>query len=110
MDGWTDTAFNAVEALRAYRSIRTDGDSYVALQLGDLGHFRGGNAPAMYKDFSADGAAFFARYLKGRPGGPRSGSVKAYGQGCPKGILGPGPITVSSYGRLARGDSLVGSA
>jgi hypothetical protein len=73
MDGWTDPAFNAVEALRAYNRLPPTGKRppYVALQLGDLGHFRAGNAPAMYRDFGVDGAAFFARFLKGRRGGPR---------------------------------------
>jgi pimeloyl-ACP methyl ester carboxylesterase len=104
MDGWTDPAFNAVEALRAYRRILSQEDrSFVALQLGDLGHFRAGNALPMYRDFSADGTAFFARYLKGTSGGPRSESVKAYGQGCPKGTLGPGPIVVPRFSDLARG-------
>jgi len=104
MDGWTDPAFNAIEALRPYNRIREqDDDAFVSLQLGDLGHFRAGNAFAMYRDFANDGAAFFARYLKGGSGGPRSGSVKVYGQGCPKGTLGPGPIALSSYDELARG-------
>ena len=101
MDGWTDPAFNALEAERAYHELL--GRSYVALQLGDLGHFRAGNNHAMYRDFAADGAAFFARFLKGSSGGPRDGSVKAYGQGCPKGKLGPGPFRVSSFRKLARG-------
>jgi predicted acyl esterase len=105
MDGWTDPAFNAIEALRPYNRIRRrDDDAFVSLQLGDLGHFRAGNALALYRDFGDEGAAFFARYLKGASAGPRNGSVKVYGQGCPKGTLGPGPFVVSSYDELARGD------
>jgi hypothetical protein len=100
-DGWTDPAFDASEALRVYGKLR--GRSFVSLQLGDLGHFRAGNAPAMTEDFAADGVAFLDRYLKGRPGGPRNRSVKVYGQGCPKGRLGPGPFELSSYGELAGG-------
>jgi fermentation-respiration switch protein FrsA (DUF1100 family) len=103
-DGWTDPAFNAVEAIRPYNFIRARyPKSFVSLQLGDLGHFRAGNNEAMYRDFATDGAAFFARFLKGAKGGPRDGSVKVYGQGCPQGTLGPGPIRARSYDKLARG-------
>jgi predicted acyl esterase len=103
-DGWTDPAFNAIEAIRPYKFIRAHfPKSFVSLQLGDLGHFRAGNNHAMYRDFANDGAAFFARFLKGHNGGPHDGSVKVYGQDCPKGTLGPGPIRVKSYDKLARG-------
>src|SRR5438309_323445 len=40
MDGWTDPAFSASEALRTYHRLDAGRTSYVALQLGDLGHFR----------------------------------------------------------------------
>lgn len=103
-DGWTDPAFNAVEAIRPYNFIRAHHPkSFVSLQLGDLGHFRAGNSDTMYRDFATDGAGFFARFLKGAKGGPRDGSVKVYGQGCPKGTLGPGPIRAKSYAKLTRG-------
>jgi pimeloyl-ACP methyl ester carboxylesterase len=107
MDGWTDPAFNAVEALRPYNRILENGKSFVALQLGDLGHFRAGNALEMYRHFADEGEEFFARNLKGTGVGPASGTfsgwVDAYGQGCPKGRLGPGPIFATSWSRLARG-------
>lgn len=103
-DGWTDAAFSAEAAIRAYNRIRALGDDgYVSVQLGDLGHFRAGNTLPMYQDFATDGAAFFAHFLKGARGAPPNGSVKVYGQGCPKGTVGPGPIELASYDALARG-------
>ena len=106
MDGFTDPAFSASEALRTYDQLRAwDDPPYVSLQLGDLGHFRAGNNFEMYRDFADDGTAFLAHYLKGTDaGGPRAGSVKVYGQGCPKGTLGPGPIESTSFRRVARGE------
>jgi fermentation-respiration switch protein FrsA (DUF1100 family) len=103
MDGWTDPAFSASEALRTYDRLDAGSTSYVALQLGDLGHFRAGNAEAMYEAFANQAKAFFARYLKKQPGGPASGSATVYGQGCPKGTLGPGPFRLATYSQLANG-------
>jgi hypothetical protein len=103
MDGWTDPAFSASEALRTYDRLDAGRASYVALQLGDLGHFRAGNGQAMYETFSNQGTAFFARYLKGEPGGPPTGSVTVYGQGCPKGKVGPGPFRLARFSQLAVG-------
>ena len=109
MDGWTDPAFSASEALRTYHRLDAGRTSYVALQLGDLGHFRAGNAQAMYETFANQGTAFFARYLKGKRGGPRSGSVTVYGQGCPKGTVGPGPFRLGRYSQLANGVTVFGT-
>ena len=109
MDGWTDPVFGASEALRTYDRLDAGGTSYVALQLGDLGHFRAGNAEAMYETFANQATAFFARYLKRKRGGPASGSVTVYGQGCPKGALGPGPFRLASYRQLAFGTIVFGT-
>jgi predicted acyl esterase len=104
MDGWTDPVFPATEALKPYNLLRSKTKKApVALQLGDVGHFRAGNPLGSYKRFNADGAAFFAHYLKGTPGGPAAGSVTVFAQGCPKGTLGAGPIRASSWDKLARG-------
>ena len=105
MDGWTDPVFNATEALRPYmRLLSADPGAPISLQLGDLGHFRAGNAAGLYRTFGNQGAAFFAHYLNGKPGGPKPGQVTVFGQGCPKGTLGPGPYTVSRFAKPARGD------
>jgi predicted acyl esterase len=104
MNGWTDPIFPATEALKPYNRLRSEEDNArISLQLGDLGHFRAGNPLGMYKRFNSDGAAFFDHYLKGKPGGPPTGSVTAFAQGCPKGTLGAGPITLSSWSTFARG-------
>jgi fermentation-respiration switch protein FrsA (DUF1100 family) len=109
MDGWTDPAFSAAEALRTYARLDAGRSSYVALQLGDLGHFRAGNAEAMYETFGNQATAFFSRFLKRKPVGQPSGSVTVYGQGCPKGTLGPGPFRLASYRQLAFGRIVVGT-
>jgi pimeloyl-ACP methyl ester carboxylesterase len=105
MDGFTDPIFPAESALQPYARVRKRyPKAAIAIQLGDLGHFRAGNALALYQRFNDEGAAFFARWLKGVPGGPKRGAADVLGQGCPKGTLGPGLFAVASWSKLARGD------
>jgi hypothetical protein len=105
MNGFTDPIFPAEQALRAYNIVRArNRQAPISLQLGDLGHFRGGEALGLYKVFNADGAAFFDHYLRGRAGGPAPGAVKVFAQGCPKGTTGAGPYKGASWSSLIRGD------
>lgn len=108
-DGWTDPVFPAQDALRLYNRAR-DGrkNAPVVMQLGDIGHFTGGEAPGQYSRFNDEGAEFLARHVLGVGGGILPGSVEVYGQGCPKGQLGFGPIRARSYGALARGSFRLG--
>ncbi|MEA2309436.1 MAG: type transport system ATP-binding protein [Thermoleophilaceae bacterium] len=110
-NGWTDPVFPVEEALRTYNRSRAGAKHPpLALQLGDIGHFTGGEALADYVRFNDDGAAFFAHYLKGQPGGPKPLSVTVFGQGCPKGSAGFGPITATRYSKLAHGSFRLGLA
>jgi pimeloyl-ACP methyl ester carboxylesterase len=95
--GWTDDLFPANEGIRALeRAPRR-----VALQLGDLGHFRAANRPALYDDFNAQGLAFLRQHLAGGPVAVRAGSVRARVQACPR-TAGDGPsIEASSLTGLA---------
>jgi predicted acyl esterase len=104
-NGWTDPELPAEEALRAYNRVRVAAGrkAPVSLQLGDIGHYTGGESQTDYARFNDDGAAFFAHYLRGLPGGPAPGSVSVFGQGCPKGSPGFGPIDAPSYVSIARG-------
>jgi len=105
MNGWTDPIFPATEGLRVYNYLRGHNkNAAVSLQLGDVGHFRTGNALTSYKVFNGQGSAFFDHYLRGLAGGPAAGAVTALGQGCPKGKVSPGAVTVPSYSKFARGD------
>ena len=109
MNGWTDPVFGASQGLRPYNRVRKSTPGFpVSLQLADIGHFRTGNALGVYKRFNDDGAAFFARYVKGGTGGPAPGSVTVFGQGCPKGTIGAGPIVAPSWSKLARGSVRLG--
>ena len=105
MMGWTDPVFPAIEAIRPYNRLRaaTKNAADVTLQLGDLGHFTGGNPLEQYKVFNDSGANFFARHLKGEGPGFPLGAVTAFLQGCPKGSSGGKPIFASTYSKLARG-------
>lgn len=105
MIGWTDAVFPAIEAVRPYNRLRgaTNDTADVTLQLGDLGHFTGGNPLAQYKIFNDDALPFFERHLKGEGPAPPLGRVTAFLQGCPKGTAGSSPIFASSYARLSRG-------
>lgn len=82
-NGWTDDLFPAPEALRVYRTFRAAPGARLSLQLGDLGHQRGSNDPAMTAAMTAQANSFFDFYLKGQGRAPRHGSVLAYTQTCP---------------------------
>ena len=82
-NGWTDDLFPAPEALRVYRTFKAAPGARLSLQLGDLGHQRGSNDPAMTAAMTAQANSFFDFYLKGQGRAPRHGSVLAYTQTCP---------------------------
>ena len=109
MMGWTDPVFPAIEAIRPYNRLRaaTDNTADVTLQLGDLGHFTGGNPIEQYRVFNDASLFFFERHLKGEGPAPPLGAVTAFLQGCPRGSAGSKPIFASSYSRLSRGVFLI---
>lgn len=84
-NGWTDDLFPAEEALRVWRIFREVKGARVSLQLGDLGHPRGGNPAAADHVFNNQGARFLAAYLEDRGRAPRPGSVDIFTQVCPRG-------------------------
>lgn len=104
--GWTDPVFPAIEAIRPYNRLRaaTDDAAEVTLQIGDLGHFTGGNPIEQYRVFNDDSLPFFDRHLKGQGPALPLGAVTAFLQGCPKGSAGSKPIFASTYERLSRGN------
>jgi hypothetical protein len=81
----------------------------VSLQLGDLGHARGTNDPAMDKALQNQGSAFFDHYLQGSAAAPAPGSVTAYAQVCPKGAPISGPFNAPSWSALHPGTARFGS-
>ena len=103
--GWTDPVFGAIEAVRAYNRVNlaVEGGADMGIQVGDVGHFTGGNPLGQYMRFNNDAAAFFARLLKGEGEAPPPGRVVAYLQGCPKGSKGSGAIVRSGWPALDRG-------
>jgi pimeloyl-ACP methyl ester carboxylesterase len=102
-NGWTDDLFPAPEALRVWRLFRKEKGARVTLQLGDFGHPRGANKPAVDRALNNQGARFFAAYLKGQGKGPRHGAVTAYTQTCPKDAPAGGPFRASSWEKLHPG-------
>ncbi|HEX8646466.1 MAG TPA: CocE/NonD family hydrolase [Thermoleophilaceae bacterium] len=109
MIGWTDPVFPAIEAIRPYNRLRTatGNAAEVTLQLGDVGHFTGGNPIEQYRVFNDDALPFFERHLKGQGPALPLGAVTAFLQGCPKGSAGSKPIFASSYSKLSRGVMLL---
>jgi pimeloyl-ACP methyl ester carboxylesterase len=99
-NGWTDDLFPAPEALRVWRMFRKVKGARVTLQLGDLGHPRGGKKQAVDRAFNTEGAKFFAAYLKGKGKGPRPGAVTAYTQTCPADAPAGGPFRARSWEQL----------
>jgi hypothetical protein len=102
--GWTDDLFPVGQALRAYlRQRRAAPRALVALQVGDIGHPRAGNAGTEVGAFDRQGVAFLDAVLRGRGRAPRPGAVTAYGQGCPRTRAGGGPYRARSWAALSRG-------
>ncbi len=89
--GWSDDFFPATESLRHYVSVRaTYPKAYVAMMLGDVGHARDANRRRASLAFNDTAFRFFNKFLKGKRGGPRNGSVLAYTTTCP--ALGAGAV------------------
>jgi fermentation-respiration switch protein FrsA (DUF1100 family) len=82
-NGWTDDLFPAEEALRVYRTYRAAPGARLSLQLGDLGHPRGGNNLLDSNVMLAQASSFFDFFLRGQGQAPRHGSVLAFTQVCP---------------------------
>jgi pimeloyl-ACP methyl ester carboxylesterase len=103
--GWTDPVFPAIEAVRAYQRMNTavEGGADVAIQIGDVGHFTGGNPLGQYMVFNNQASEFFARLLKIEGSEPAPGQVTAYLQGCPRGSKGSGAIHRNGWPSLGRG-------
>lgn len=103
--GWTDPVFPALEAVRPMNRINeaVGGGANIALQIGDVGHFTGGNPLGQYMTFNNEGAAFFARELKGEGEAVAPNAITAYLQGCPKGSKGSGAIRRPGWTALDRG-------
>ena len=100
-NGWTDDLFPAPEALRVWRLFRHTKGARVILQLGDLGHPRGGNKAPVDHVLNTQGVKFFDAYLRGTGRGPKPGSVTAFTQTCPSDAAAGGPFRASSWERLA---------
>ncbi len=98
-NGWTDALFPVAQALRVYNQARSI-KSYVALEFGDLGHSDGSNKVNTDQAFQEEGAAFFAKKLKGEGTAPVNGGVTAYTQTCPQAEPGGGPFFASTWSKL----------
>lgn len=115
--GWNDDLFPPAQALRVYDSVRQrEPAADIALQFGDVGHSRGSNKPRVNEYFNDQGAAFFAKQLKGMDEtvssaagtaqAPAAGSVTTFTTTCPSGASGApdgGPYTASSWQDLHQG-------
>jgi pimeloyl-ACP methyl ester carboxylesterase len=104
-NGWGDDLFPVDEATRVYERIKAaDRQADVGLLLGDLGHGRAGNAPAVDRDFNDRGFAFLRGHLTGTPVGDPG--VRAYTVACPAGSVGK-VYSASSWRTLAKGRVLL---
>lgn len=110
--GWTDDLFPPEQALRVYSYLRKNHPEVApSLQLGDLGHSRGSNKPAMNHFFNDQAVRFFAHYLQGaRKRGPAPGSVTAFTQTCPITTPDGGPFKAKLWRELHPGRFGFGSA
>jgi hypothetical protein len=99
---FTDDLFPPEESLPVYRTFRRVPRANVALQLGDLGHPRGGNKPNTRIYYNDQGARFFDALLKDGGRAPRNRSVTGFTLTCPKGAPGGGPYRARSWRRPDR--------
>ena len=101
--GFTDDLFPVDEALRFVNRTRRDHPEVpVALMVGDFGHQRASNKPAVRARLIRRIHAWMDRYLLGK-GVARTG-VEASTQTCPRDAPAGGPFVASSFARLARGE------
>lgn len=97
--GWTDDLFPVEQSLRAYNQVRAV-KGYAALMVGDLGHAPASNKENTDHAFDEQGAAFFAAELEHEGKPPKSGSVTAFTQTCPKSAPAAGPYSAKSWAKL----------
>jgi hypothetical protein len=90
-NGWTDDLFPAPEALRVYRTFTAAPGARLSLQLGALGHPRGGNNLLDSNVMLAEASSFFDFFLRGQGEAPKHGSVLAFTQTCPGTGVEPNP-------------------
>ena len=107
--GWTDDLFPVEQSLRAYNQVRALG-GYASLMFGDLGHAPASNKENTDRAFDEEGAAFLAAKLQHQGRAPKSGSVVAYTQTCPKSAPAAGPYTAVTWAKLHPGAVTFGSA
>ncbi len=97
--GWTDDLFPVEQSLRVYNQVRAL-KGYAVLMFGDLGHAPASNKVNTDHAFQEEGAAFFEARLERSGTAPRSGSVTAYTQTCPKSAPAQGPFTATKWSKL----------
>ncbi|MDX6635060.1 MAG: type transport system ATP-binding protein [Solirubrobacterales bacterium] len=103
--GFTDELFPIEQALRVYSYLRSrNRKAPVALQLGDLGHSRGSNKPALNHFYNDQAARFFAAHLQGaKKGAPAPGQVTATLTTCPLTTPDIGPFKAIGWKALHPG-------
>jgi X-Pro dipeptidyl-peptidase C-terminal non-catalytic domain len=102
-NGFTDDLFPAPEALMIYNDTNHGQKGPVSLQLGDLGHGRGGVKANQEQYFNTQGGAFFDHYLKRQGKAPAAGSVSVFTQTCPTTALAGGPLRAASWAKIHPG-------
>lgn len=109
--GFTDELFPIEQALRVYVYLRSrDPKAPVALQLGDLGHSRGSNKPALNRFFNDQAARFFAaRLLRAKKGAPAPGQITATLTTCPSDKPDVGPFRATGWKSIHPGSFRFGS-
>jgi hypothetical protein len=102
ISGWTDDLFPAVESFRMFNYLKSlDPRWPVAVAVGDLGHSRAQNPPAVWQAVNAQAWEFLTRHLAGSR--PQWTFVTSFPTVCEGSATTAGRITASSPAALARG-------
>jgi len=105
--GWTDDLFPVDQALRAYNGLRAaDRRAEVTLELGDFGHPRATNPPAVLSARNARITTFLDDRLRKNAGRSAAGSVTATLTECRAGAA-PTTVHARSYAALHPGQLLL---
>jgi hypothetical protein len=106
VSGWTDDLFPPVESFRMFTDLKSlDGDWPVAVVVGDVGHSRAQNPPAVWQAINEQAWTFLQANIRGsRPGRT---SVSSYPTRCAGAATGADAISAPSPAALANGTLIV---
>lgn len=102
ISGWTDDLFPPVESFRMFNYLKSlDRNWPVAVAVGDIGHSRAQNPPAVWQAINAKAWTFLQNNITGRH--PQTTSVSSFPTRCTGSATAADEISAPTPASLARG-------